>query len=148
MSSFAGQRTRPTRGMKGSKGPQPRLRLPKMPALPEPSELEEQSSIYLKERNKQMRAKRKLAEMELAQARDRLIEKALVERQLVYMLIGMRQKLSALPEKMRVQFGPERFDHEMAQGLNVLVTEALKAVSQLPEAASPDWLETLDEKDV
>ena len=56
-------------------------------------------AIYLRERNAQMRAKRLKAEMELAHARGLLIEKALVERQLSYLLIGMRQKLLALPRQ-------------------------------------------------
>lgn len=116
-----------------------------MPAPPEASDLQEQSSIYLAERNAQMRAKRKLAELELAHARGQLIEKRLVEKQLVYMLTTMRQKILALPEKMRVQFGPERFPHEMAQAAKVLVAEALLSVSRLPEAADPNWLEKLEE---
>jgi hypothetical protein len=132
MSSFAGQRTRPTHGMKGSKGPQPRMRLPKQAAPPEPSELQEQSSIYLKERNKQMRAKRLKTEMELAVTRDRLIEKRLVEWQLAYLLIGMRQKILGIPAKLRLKFGGERFTHEMVAAAKVMVTEVLSGVSQLP----------------
>ena len=83
--------------------------------------------------------------MELAERRDRLIEKKLVDRQLQYMLIGVRQKLSALPKKMRSKFGPERFPHDMVQAAEVLVVEALTAESQLPEAADPNWLEKLEE---
>jgi hypothetical protein len=148
--SLPGERTKPASGVKGSKGgkgSQPRLRLPKMPAPPEASDLQEQSSIYLRERNKQMRAKRLRAEMELAFDRNQLIEKALVEKQLAYMLIGMRQKMLALPEKMRVQFGPERFTHEMAQAAKVLVAEILQSIAQLPEAANLNWLEKLEEDD-
>jgi hypothetical protein len=118
-----------------------------MPAPPESSELQEQSSIYLRERNKQMRAKRLRAEMELAQARDRLIDKDLATKQMDYLLIEMRQKLLALPDKMRLKFGPERFDHEMALATKVLVAEALTSVSQLPEAADPHWLEKLEDKE-
>jgi hypothetical protein len=41
-------------GVKASK-----KRLPKLPRAPQPSDLEEQSSIYLRERNKMMRLKLK-----------------------------------------------------------------------------------------
>lgn len=148
MGSFAGQRTRPTHGVKGSKGgagSQPRFRLKKMPAPPDASDLQEQSSIYLRERNAQMKAKRLKAEMELAEARGRLIGKRLVEKQLAYMLVGMRQQVLSIPEKMRMKFGPERFNHEMAEAARLIVAEVLTSISQLPEAADPGWLEKLDE---
>jgi hypothetical protein len=150
VSSFRGARTKPASGIKGSKGgpaSQPRMRLPKMPAPPEASELQEQSSIYLRERNKQMRAKRLRAEMELAFDRNQLIEKALVEKQLAYLLIGMRQKILALPGKLRLKFGEERFPHEMVEATKFMVTEILSSVFQLPQAADPNWLEKLEEDD-
>jgi hypothetical protein len=109
--------------------------------------LQEQSAIYLRERNAAMRAKRLDAEMTLATKRGELVEKRLVERQLAYLLIGLRQKVLAVPGKMRMQFGPERFPHEMLEALRVLVTEALTAVAELPQAAEPDWLEKLEEDD-
>jgi hypothetical protein len=123
------------------------MRLAKLPAPPEPTELREQSNIYLVERNAQMRAKRLLAEMELAHARNQLIEKRLVEKQLTYLLIGMRQKMLALPEKMRAKFGDERFDHEMVQGAKVLLVEILNGIAHLPAAGEPDWLKRLKESD-
>ena len=59
---FRGQRTHPTSGVKGGK-PKilpsfKRKRLPKLPATPEAKDLQEQSSIYLKERNLAVRLKR------------------------------------------------------------------------------------------
>jgi len=48
-------------------------------------------------------AKRLKAEMELAHARNQLIEKRLVERQLAYLLVGMRQKMLLLPGKLRMR---------------------------------------------
>jgi hypothetical protein len=152
MGSFAGQRSRPTDGVKGSKGgagSQPRMRLKKMPAPPEdPAELQKQSSIYLKLRNRQMRAKSQLTEMELAHARDQLIDKELAIKQSVYLVIELRQKLLGLPEKLRTKFGPERFNHEMVHATRVMVTEILNAISQLPDAIQPGWLEKLDKEDV
>lgn len=92
-----------------------------------------------------MRGKRLLSEIDLAHARDQLIEKAHAVRQLQYMLISMRQKLLILPEKMRQECGPERFNYEMVRPAKVLVVEVLTAVSQLPEAADPNWLKKLEE---
>src|SRR6266446_2766226 len=79
-----------------------RKRLPKQACAPVTnlSDLQEQSSIYLPERNAEMRAKRSRAEMELAHASNQLIEKRLAERQLAYLLIGMRQKMLLLPGKL------------------------------------------------
>jgi len=93
-----------------------------------------------------MRAKRLKAEMELAHARGLLIEKALAERQLAYLLIGIRQKLLALPGNLRMKIG-EAFTHEMLVCANELVHQALTEISQLPESVEPDWLEKLEEED-
>jgi hypothetical protein len=148
--SFPGERSKPTSGVKGSKGgagSQPRIRLPKQAAPRESSELQKQSTIYLKERNRTQRVKRLREEMLLAEARGELISKDLATKQAAYLLIELRQKALALPEKMRVKFGPERFNHEMVQAAKVLVAEALTSVSQLPEAANPNWLERLKDED-
>jgi hypothetical protein len=79
-----------------------RRRLPKEP-LPEIDEtdLQTQSTIYLRERNRQMRAKRLPGEMELAAARGQLVEKELVLRQLTFILIAFRQSVLAWPGKLR-----------------------------------------------
>jgi hypothetical protein len=141
----------PIQGIRKSKKPilettarRKRRRLPKLPATPEADDLEEQSSIYLRERNAQMRAKRLKAEMELAHARDELIEKRLVERQLSWLLVAMRRSLLALPGKMRMKFGEERFPHEMLEAAKHLVVDALTEISRLPEAVEPGWLARLE----
>ena len=68
-----GQRSAPTEGVKGAKPT--RRRLPKLPRAPEAADLQEQSSIYLRERNQAMRLKRMREEMLLAKERDQLIER-------------------------------------------------------------------------
>ena len=148
--SIPGERSKPTSGLKGSKGgtgSQPRQRLPKMSAPADASDLQKQSSIYLRERNKQMRAKRLRAEMELAHARGLLIEKAVAEKQLAYLLINLRQQLLSLPLKLGVKFGAERFTREMARDARVLVVEICSEISRLPEAAEPGWLEKMEENE-
>jgi hypothetical protein len=149
--AFAGTHAGRSKGVKGSKikillnkKGNPRRRLPKVP-LPETDErdLQEQSSIYLREHNAQMRAKRLKAEMELAHARGLLIEKTLVERQLGYLLIGMRQKLLALPGNPRTKIGGA-FTHEMLVCVKELVHDALTEISRQPESVDPDWTEWLE----
>jgi hypothetical protein len=73
---------------------EPRRWLPKKP-LPEldAADLQEQSTIYLRQRNRTMKLKRTKAELELGVNRDRLIERELVLKQLAYLLVAMRQKL-------------------------------------------------------
>ena len=91
-----GQRTHPTSGVKGGK-PKilpsfKRKRLPKLPVTPEAKDLQEQSSIYLKERNLAMRLKRMREEMLLAKERGQLIERELAIKQLSYLAIASRQR--------------------------------------------------------
>jgi uncharacterized membrane protein YccC len=148
--ALPGQRSDPIRGVKGGKTrilrTTPRKRLGKLPATPEAADLAELSSIYLRERNAQMRAKRLKAEMELALQRDELIEKRLASLQASHLLIGLRQAMLALPGKMRARFGDERFNHEMLESCRSLVAETLEHASRLPESVDPGWLEKLEEE--
>jgi hypothetical protein len=74
------------------------------------ADLQEQSTIYLRERNRTMKLKRTKAELELGVARDRLIERELVLKQLAYLLVAMRQKLLALPSKLNPSFATGAVD--------------------------------------
>lgn len=94
-----------------------------------------------------MRAKRLAAEMELARVRGDLIEKALVERQLTYLMISMRQKLLAIPGKLYSRLGAERFPREAAQLTETFIHEVLNELAKLPECAEPNWLEKVEEED-
>ena len=135
----------PVTGVKGAKGPT-RLREPKVPRQPETETSVKLGEQYLRERNKQMRAKRLRAEMELAVSRDELVEKELVLRQMAFIMIAFRQSVLAWPGKLRAAIGPE-FTHEMAQKARSLAHETLKHLEKLPETAQPDWLENLPEED-
>ena len=64
-----------------------------------------------------------------------------VERQLSYLLIGMRQKLLALP---RMKIGGA-FTHEMLVCAKELVHDALTEISRLHESVDPGWTERLEE---
>jgi hypothetical protein len=135
----------PVQGIKGAKGPS-RLREPKVPR-----QLESETSVqlgeqYLRERNKQMRAKRLTAEMVLARERGELIEKELVLRQLTFILIALRQSVLAWPGKLRAAIGAD-FTHEMREKARGLAHETLAHLEKLPEIVEPDWLERLEEKE-
>jgi hypothetical protein len=119
---------------------------PKVPAPPDPYDLQRKSSFYLDERNGQMRAKRLAAEIELALTRGRLIEKRLVEWQLAYLLVSIRQKLLAIPAKLYSGLGKERFPREVAQECETFIHEVLNELSKLPECAEPNWLHRLKEE--
>jgi hypothetical protein len=77
-------------------------------------------------------------------ARDELIEKRLVTRQLAYVLIPFRQAVAAIPSKMRRQLG-EPFTHEMLLVAWRIAAETLETLSRLPEAVEPGWQEQLEE---
>ena len=145
-----GQRTHPTSGVKGGK-PKilpsfKRKRLPKLPATPEAKDLQEQSSIYLKERNLAMRLKRMREEMLLAKERGQLIERELAIKQLSYLAIAMRQRLLALPLNIGNHFGDREVPiREVVEYAKRLMNETLTELSKLPLCVEPDWLEKLEE---
>ena len=87
-----GARSHRSKGVEGSK-----KRLPKLPRAPEAVDLNEQSSIYLQERNEMMRLKRMREEMLLAKEWDQLIERQFAIKPLSYLMIAMRQKLLLVP---------------------------------------------------
>ena len=148
---FPGQRTHPTSGVKGGKLRfSPLLsvkRLPKLPATPEAKDLQEQSSIYLKERNLAMRLKRMREEMLLAKERGQLVEKELAIKQLSYLTIASRQKLLALPLNIGNHFGDREVPiREVVEYAKRLMNETLTELSKLPLCVEPDWLEKLEEE--
>ena len=142
--AIRGLRSHPLEGVKGAK-----KRLPKLPRAPEAIDLQEQSSIYLQERNQMMRLKRMREEMLLAKERDLLIEKELAIKQLSYLMIAMRQKLLALPLNIGNHFGDREVSiREVVEYAKRLMNETLTELSRLPECVEPDWLQKLEEKGV
>jgi hypothetical protein len=84
--------------------------------------------------------------MILARERDDLIEKALVTRQLAFILIAFRQSVLAWPGKLRATIGQE-FTHEMRGVAHSLAIETLKHLEKLPLAVEPGWLEKVEEEE-
>jgi hypothetical protein len=138
-----GTRSHPVEGVKGAK-----KRLPKLPRAPEAIDLQEQSSIYLQERNQMMRLKRMREEMLLAKERDQLIERGLAIKQLSYLAMVTRQKLLRLPLAIGQHFGDREVPiREVVEYARELMHEALTEVSKLPLCAEPDWEKKLEEED-
>ena len=79
------------RDLRGVKAAKPRLKTTK-------EELPELSREYLEIRNAQMQTKNLTAEMVLAERREELIEKRLVERQAAYLLVALRQAILNIPQ--------------------------------------------------
>jgi len=86
--------------------------------------------------------------MNLAFERDQLIERALAIKQLSYLVISMRQKLLAIPAKLYLRLGSERFPRETAQECERFIHEVLDELAKLPECVETDWVEKLEEKEV
>src|SRR4030095_8286650 len=84
----------PTLGVKGAK--------PRLSSRPGPK-IGKLSEEYLEIRNRQMSTKALTAEMHLAERRGELIEKRLIERQAAFLLISLRQKILAVPNRLARQ---------------------------------------------
>jgi hypothetical protein len=84
----------PTLGVKNAK--------PRLSSKPGPK-IGKLSEEYLEIRNAQMRTKNLTAEMVLAERRGELIEKRLVERQAAFLLLSLRQRILAVPDRLARQ---------------------------------------------
>jgi hypothetical protein len=142
--AFKGARSDPVQGIKGSK---PRLRRPKLPRRPETAESAELGEEYLRKRNALLDLKYKREAMLLARDRDQLIERELVQHQLAYLMIPLRQKILGIPFKLGNRFGNREVPvREVADFCRTLVHEALTEVSNLPLTVSdPHWLEKAED---
>jgi hypothetical protein len=134
--------------LKNKKG-EPRRRMPKQPIIGvDATTLQNESAIYLKERNRAMRLKRMREEMLLALERDQLIEKRLVIQQLSYLMIAMRQKILTIPSSTGNRFGDRDVPmREVIAHLRKKVHEVLTELSRLPECVEPGWLERLEDEE-
>jgi hypothetical protein len=136
--AFKGARSDPVQGIKGSK---PRLRRPKLPRRPETAESAKLGEEYLRKRNALLDLKYKREAMLLARDRDQLVQKELVEHQLAYLMIPLRQKIMAISSKIGNHFGDSEVPvREVVDYVRALVHEALTEVSNLPLTVSdPNW---------
>jgi hypothetical protein len=79
--------------------------------------------------------------MLLARDRDQLVQKELVEHQLAYLMIPLRQKIMAISSKIGNHFGDSEVPvREVVDYFRALVHEALTEVWNLPLTVSdPNW---------
>jgi hypothetical protein len=110
--TFKGQHSHPSPNIKGAGVKQ--RRLPKTArGHVDPSTLDTESLRYLRLRNDTQDLKYKREAMLLAHNRDELVERALVERQLAFLLIGFRKKALLVPNRLKQKFGPEVISTEV-----------------------------------
>ena len=85
---------------------------------------------------------KKPSRKKLARDRDQLVERELVEHQLAYLMIPLRQKILAISSKIGNHFGDRKVPvGEVVDYVRALVHEALTEVSNLPLTVSdPNWL--------
>ena len=141
--ALKGARSDPIQGIQGSK---PRLRRPKLPRRPETTKTAELGEEYLRKRNKLLDLKYKREAMLLARDRDQLVERELVEHQLAYLMIPLRQKILAISSKIGNHFGDRQAVREVVDYVRALVHEALTEVSNLPLTVSdPNWLQRAED---
>jgi hypothetical protein len=123
----------PTLGVKNAK--------PRLSSRPGPK-IGKLSEDYLRVRNRQMSTKALTAEMILAQQRGELIEKRLIERQATFLLLSLRQRILAVPDRLARQLvGID--DVNKARGiLKEVMLALLTGLADLPnKVTNPRWLD-------
>ena len=130
-----------TLGVKGAK--------PRLSSRPGPR-IGKLSEEYLGIRNRQMSTKALTAEMQLAERRGELIEKRLVERQAAYLLLSLRQRVLAVPDRLARQL-VNIADVNKARGiLKDAMLALLTELADLPsKVTNSRWLDEVaaEEKD-
>ena len=136
----------PTLGVKGSKPRLPGTRTNGKPASK--TEVSRLSREYLEIRNRQMHAKALAAEMVLAQKRDELIEKKLVERQAAYLLISLRQRILNVPQTYCRKMVGLKDARQASEVLREMAISLLGEIKDLPsKVVDRDWLTKIEDDD-
>jgi hypothetical protein len=123
----------PTLGVKNAK--------PRLSSRPDPK-IGKLSEEYLRHRNDQMRTKNLAAQMLLAERRGQLIEKRLVERQAAFLLLSLRQRVLAVPDRLARQLVNIPEDNTARTILRSAMLALLDELADLPnKATNPRWLD-------
>ena len=129
------------RDLSGVKAAKPRLKTAK-------EELPELSREYLQIRNAQMRTKNLTAEMQLAERREELIEKSLVERHAAFLLVALRQAILNVPQTWCRRLLGLTDAAQVSKILREMALSLLGEIKDLPaKVTNPDWLEEEIEED-
>jgi hypothetical protein len=92
-----------------------------------------------------MRTKNLTAEMNLAERREELIEKRLVERQAAYLLVALRQRILGVPHAYARRILGLKDATEAMGILREAMTELLNEIKDLPgKVTNPRWLDELE----
>jgi hypothetical protein len=131
----------PTLGVKNAK--------PRLSSRPGPK-IGELSEEYLRHRNDQMRTMNLTAQMLLAERRGQLIEKRLVERQAAFLLLSLRQRILAVPDRLARQLVNIDEVNKAREILRSAMLALLTELADLPsKVTNPRWLDEVaaEEKD-
>lgn len=129
-----------------------RIKLPKRPPddsptngkLPPKYELDK---IFLSRRIEQSEVRTMAFRLDLARIRGDVIEKKLVEKQLAYMLIAMRQQILAIPTSYARKLLHKDDIKEIYKILEEMCHRILLDIKDLPrKAIDPNWLDQLEEE--
>jgi hypothetical protein len=130
-------RGHPTLGVKNAK--------PRLSSKPGP-QIGKLSEEYLRVRNQQMRTKNLTAEMLLAERREQLNEKRLVEQQAAYLLVALRQAILNTPQTYCRRILGLEDAAEASRILREMAVSVLNEIKDLPsKAVNPNWLEELED---
>ena len=114
---------------------------------PVAEELPELSREYLEIRNAQMRTENLAAEVQLAERREELIEKCLVENQAAYLLVALRQAILNVPYFYARKMVGLKDQGEARKILREMAISVLNEIKDLPaKVTNPHWLDELEEK--
>jgi hypothetical protein len=131
----------PPEPVDGIKGAKPRFKSAR-------EEMPELSREYLTIRNQQMRTKNLTAEMNLAERRDELIEKSLVEQQAAYLLVALRQRILNIPQTWCRRLMGVNDAARVSKILKEMAVSILNEIKDLPaRVTDPNWLESLEDDD-
>jgi phage terminase Nu1 subunit (DNA packaging protein) len=133
--------------------PKSKPRLPGTKEGGKPASKEEISKLnaeYLTIRNEHQRAKMLSAQMALAKERGELVSKALVTKQAAFLLISLRQRVLAVPDRLARRFVNIADAKEARTILREEMIQLLQELAGLPsQITNPNWLDELadEEKD-
>jgi phage terminase Nu1 subunit (DNA packaging protein) len=123
----------PTLGVKNAK--------PRLSSRPGPK-IGKLSEEYLRIRNRQMNTKALTAEMILAQRRGELIEKSLVTKQAAFLLLSLRQRILAVPDRLARQLVNIADVNNVRTILKQAMLALLTELADLPsKVTNPRWLD-------
>jgi phage terminase Nu1 subunit (DNA packaging protein) len=123
----------PTLGVKNAK--------PRLSSRPGPK-IGKLSEEYLTVRNRQMNTKALTAEMILAQRRGELIEKSLVTKQAAFLLLSLRQRILAVPDRLARQLVNIADVNNVRTILKQAMLTLLTELADLPsKVTNPRWLD-------